>query len=658
MENDENLSYETTSWVVGSTSFRFKDLNFNIEKQLRMLDDLQKEHPGEHWKENEPYQVLYYQKMAEEGFTKPSANRPAKDARQKTVGLVHMGLIDNDRRITSVGRMILNISSFKSDNYLGIAKDELIYLTQLLKLEYTQGDFKVRPFVSFLYCLERFGKLTDDQMAYLLPTCKNQQEVVSLCDEIEQKGSAFDVDGFITNKIFSSATYTKALDRFVNAPVINLDVIADVVMNRKSAKYSADYLPLWTSVRDIALLGYTKQRGDALKSAISGLARPGSYWAKDILKKNMAANIDGPELMARTPFNIEDEKELRRWFYVELQLNKTKANLSEYMDMNSRYFMMTGIISHQGNDFALDGVSALVFKDRLSGLLNAPYHTGADYEDFFEKYLPLEAMPGFESLSSKDVAGLVSEKYGDSVAPENLNEYLSDKKNDEYIEIIKKRYPMAKIADLIVLFKQRNDEALQAYISKDASVPTLYEFVIGIAWYQLSGMKGHIADFMNLSLGADFKPVCHASGLQSDLDFAYEKSEDFPKHDCLVEVSLSDPEAQRRMELDPVQRHLMQHIDNGGTPDDYAVFITSQLDPNIVLSFRGMKGTYWKKKDGSFIKGSKVIPLDADDMLAIIRDGITYSHLYKIFDSAFNSGLPDPVWHETCIDTPLNKSAI
>ncbi len=106
---DENISFKSYYWSLGTTSFRMANFNLMIEQQLQLLNEFWKKekYKNEKWSGNELVQEAYYNFLKENNFIEGDAERKAKDARQKTSGLVDIGLIDNERRISSVGKKIL-----------------------------------------------------------------------------------------------------------------------------------------------------------------------------------------------------------------------------------------------------------------------------------------------------------------------------------------------------------------------------------------------------------------------------------------------------------------------------------------------------------------------------------------------------------------------
>ena len=98
-----------------------------------------------------------------------------KAAREKTSGLYDMGLIDENHRLTDVGRNLLQLSvdgeTFLRKTPLNISEDSLLYLKQLLKLSSNDTGNTVRPFIVVLYLLSKLDYLTYEEFRYLMPLC-------------------------------------------------------------------------------------------------------------------------------------------------------------------------------------------------------------------------------------------------------------------------------------------------------------------------------------------------------------------------------------------------------------------------------------------------------------------------------------------------------
>ncbi|HDL4261037.1 TPA: AlwI family type II restriction endonuclease, partial [Mannheimia haemolytica] len=110
--SNKSIPYQSFCWVIGTTSFRTAKLNLKIEAQLLLLDEFFNEVIKESsWNWNNELQEKYYDFMKDRAFLTGEAKRKDKDAREKTSGLVDIGLITEDRLITDAGRELLKVTS-------------------------------------------------------------------------------------------------------------------------------------------------------------------------------------------------------------------------------------------------------------------------------------------------------------------------------------------------------------------------------------------------------------------------------------------------------------------------------------------------------------------------------------------------------------------
>lgn len=194
------IPYKSFCWSLGTTSFRTKNFNKTIEEQLALLDEFWtlEENKGQSWSGNKELQTRYYDFMKTKGFVEGEAGNKPKDAREKTSGLVDIGLIDDGRKLSDVGKALLKISTendFSSDNQFQIDKDSFIYLKQLLKTYYNIDGRIVRPFLVLLHLLSNFDYLTLDEYTYLLPLCIGENETAEIINGISRlRSNATSID--------------------------------------------------------------------------------------------------------------------------------------------------------------------------------------------------------------------------------------------------------------------------------------------------------------------------------------------------------------------------------------------------------------------------------------------------------------------------------
>ena len=104
---------------------------------------------------------------------------------------------------------------------------------------------------------------------------------------------------------------------------------------------------------------------------------------------------------------------------------------------------------------------------------------------------------------------------------------------------------------------------------------------------------------------------------------------------------------QRRMEMEPVSRHLGDYMLQHPTEETYCVFATTYLHINVIADFRGRKILPYYSSDGtSFVAGMKIIPCQTTELKTIIQKNITYAQLYHLFAKAYQSNEAPNVWYQ------------
>ena len=80
---------------------------------------------------------------------------------------------------------------------------------------------------------------------------------------------------------------------------------------------------------------------------------------------------------------------------------------------------------------------------------------------------------------------------------------------------------------------------------------------------------------MKLSLEANLLLKPHVAGGYADIIYEYEACISYPKHSLLLEATLADGNNQRRMEMEPVSRHLGDYRIRFNNPFDYSLFVST-----------------------------------------------------------------------------------
>lgn len=649
------IPYKSFCWSLGTTSIRTKNFNKTIEEQLSLLDEFWKleENKSKSWSGNKDLQTRYYDFMQSKDFVEGNAGNKPKDAREKTSGLVDIGLIDDGRKLSNAGKALLKITSendFSSDNQFQIAKDSYIYLKQLLKTYYNVDGHTVRPFMVLIHLLNKFDYLTLDEYTYLLPLCIGETETNEIIDGISKlRCRNISIDEIIVNRLMGMLNYKTALDYFIDNEVTE-ELICEIGLNRKSRQYDKSYFKLYQALHRVFVLNDI----DNLISIYDATRdiKIGKWWRNYLFDTTSEKAISNHPVahLKTTLFNeVEDENTFKIAFFKIMHLFKAKATLSDYLDLNRRYIKTTDVVLFEDDTIKFDIVPKHFFKSVAAKL----------YQDAFTSsellYEDCDMPEISECLIVDDdtiVAG-INEELGINVSDmQSARAALEDTRYQRLQHLIDTKFTDDKILSLLDCFETRNDDEIRSMVTDNADVPTIFEYVLGILWYKASERHGKILDYMKLSLDADLLPKTHAAGGEADIVYEYEATEYYPEHTLLLEATLADSTNQRRMEMEPVSRHLGMHLIRSGNMNSYCVFATNYLNINVISDFRSRKTTpFYDPQDYSkSVAGMKIIPLQTSELKKIVSNGKTYKELYPLFEAAFNSTLLPHEWYESCIN--------
>ena len=662
----ETLAYSSFFWSLGTTSFRTKEFNYSIEKQLACLDDFWKipQNANQGWEKKymapgqaDIYDIKnrYYDFMRERGLTTGDDSIKYKAAREKTSGLVDLGLINENHRLTDVGRRILEISQsedYKSDNQLLISKDSYVYLKQLLKLFIKTDGVIVRPFVVVLYLMSKLDYLTYDEFTFLAPLCTSSEITEQMIDDIrairrgEKRMEQIIIDVMMTKK-----NYQLAYQVLMNSEP-NEYIITQVGLNRKSRNYDKPYYPLFLLLREVFLeKDYSKV--PLLFKQTKALSNVGRIWRRYLFDTSAEAAIKKAPLKHLLPSlfdNVTNEKEFKTAFFQMTHFVKNLATLQDYFDLNRRYLNIANVIIFEDEQVKLDLVPKQFFASAIDELYKSAYSAS----DLLEHDCKMEEICPALKFDEKEVVERLNKELG--IELDTIDEAYSEvekRRYDRFKTMVDTRFTNDDLLELLDDFDNRNDEEISKKVTDNADTPTIFEYVLGIIWYKVSGYKGRILDYMKLSLDANLLPITHAAGGEADIVYEYGETKDYPAHTLLLEATLADSTNQRRMEMEPVSRHLGNHLLRTSNLNSYCVFATNYLDKNVISDFRMRKVMpfYDTKDDSHYIEGMKIIPLQTSDLRSIIVTQKKYSDLYPKYEKAYQKDLTMmPVyWYKQCV---------
>ena len=670
----ETLSYSSFFWSLGTTSFRTKEFNYSIEKQLACLDDFWKipENSNQGWEkkymapgQKDIYDIKnrYYDFMRERGLTVGDDSIKYKAAREKTSGLVDLGLINENHRLTEVGHRILEISQsedYSSDNPLLISKDSYVYLKQLLKTFIKTDGVYVRPFVVVLYLLSKLDYLTYEEFTFLAPLCTSAEITEQMIKDISaiRRGEK-SKEQIIVQVMMTKENYQKAYQVLMENEA-NEYIITQIGLNRKSRNYDKPYYPLYLLLKEI-YLNKDYSKAHLLYKQTTAVSNVGRYWRRYLFDTvSLVAIKKAPwkHLLPSVFDNVTNEEELKTAFFQMMHLIKNLATLQDYFDLNRRYLNIANVMIFGDEQVKLDLVPKQFFASAIEELYLSAYTPSAELEHDCK----MENICPALKFDKEDVVARLNEELG--IELDNIDEAYSEvekRRYDRFKTMVDTRFTDNDLLQLLDDFDSRNDDEISKKVTDNADTPTIFEYVLGIIWYKVSGYKGRILDYMKLSLDANLLPITHAAGGEADIVYEYAETKDYPAHTLLLEATLAESTNQRRMEMEPVSRHLGNHILRTNNKSSYCLFATNYLDMNVISDFRGRKNMFfYDTRDASrYVHGMKIIPLQTSDLRSILMTKRTYSELYLKYEKAYqkDAGMMPLYWYETCVKEKTDISS-
>lgn len=108
----------------------------------------------------------------------------------------------------------------------------------------------------------------------------------------------------------------------------------------------------------------------------------------------------------------------------------------------------------------------------------------------------------------------------------------------------------------------------------------------------------------------------------------------------MIEATLSENDGQRRMEAEPVPRHLAKHILEVN-PNSLTLFVAGQLDRNNLVVLRNYKFLPWYYSDEDSVETMNILPLSVSNMIYLLKNETNFNKLENKFEAVLNSETKD-----------------
>lgn len=584
-------------------------------------------------------------------------------ARHYTSNLVKLGFTDEHREISDVGEMLLGDATFPLDaleKLLPVNTINIIYLRQLLKLRIfdTDGNRYYAPFHLAILMLLRKKRFSEQEFFELVQGLSPYSDFSDLDTMIDTyrrgdivNGDAIEVpDDLQTDTVLSEDLFRKYFKNQKSSSAVDVYYrfyrLLFQFAVEENGKHLAVLLDFYEAHRDMLNKAFGK--GKALFST--------KYGERPAVDKFLRAH--------KPLFSSAINTSLYRAYIYSKKLDIIR----EYSDTTKRIFKATGIIKFDNGfvELAYRELCECIFQEvqvqkKVFGTMQKELHP--DYEDYREyegdansyfcTVVTSTEFFDYDEVETDSIISRIREKCGATKA-DDIPQLITQKRNNEFTDFIHDKYPKEKVKTILQLFANRkNDAKIKGLVSPDATVPTIYEYMVGIAWYYFSGQRADLLTAFNLTLSADFEPLMHAGGGQGDI-VLYENDKV-----VMLEATLMNTNTQKRGEWEPVLRHSVNlKIEEETKKTGRQVttfFIADEFDVNTINIWKAVAAVPLESsvKRGVFTDNVVIMPLRTDELCAMMEQSEQYGKMiaavHKLFDEEKRSF--DLEWRDKFMDT-------
>jgi hypothetical protein len=640
---------------LGNTGARLSDPRATYVKILNALVEFRKQNIN--WETTD--QTEFGKLLGELGiFDIKTDNKVSsdKDVRVKTGFISQLGFTTDERIITSAGKELLENSLNFETNEFDISNESFTYLKQFLK--YQQNDFEVFPLLSLIYSIIEFNnELPIDFVTYVWSGSQTKKELI---DNIKNYKKYSDYKETVYQSALNSEN-TKIVAKnathfFATHSISDKNELKELLYavlphgkgNTFKDKTIALFHDIYTYWLNKEIWNETRKKKfiqDKLKSRHKDISsKKPSYYLESLFDTTALKNSSDwkkiIEFFENTSLiSSEDEEGFVVNFHVLYMFVKKLSLCEEYRDLNSRHLKLLDIFVFEYGKLKLDLVFWYWFKSLKDDLLNAKPLPQNEYK------IKLEASQSnigdiydFLKINVTQLSKQIATDFPE-VKQLGLQNFALKKKEERLLELVNTVFTKENIIKIFENIYPRKDDQIRKLIKEwyqdyEATIPALFEYLLGISFYWLSEKQVRISDILNSGLDANLLPKTHTAGGQADIVVRCNDK------DYLIEATLSDNDGQRKMEAEPVPRHLAKHILEVN-PNSLALFVAGQLDRNNLVVLRNYKYSPWYYSDDDSVEKMNILPLTVSNMIYLLKYETDFNKLENKFDTILNSETKD-----------------
>ena len=581
-------------------------------------------------------------------------------ARHYTSNLVKLGFADSTRQITPVGDVLLYNIPLRKDvieALLPLNNTNIIYLRQLLKLRIFDNNAEkyYSPFNMALYSL-------------LIKSRISQDEFCEIIQGLSPYNNISDVDIFINdykkNDIIQNYSFVipKEID---SKNIIGEEVFSKFFTNKKSKNAIDIYYKFYKALYYFV----TNQNDTSLDELLSiyeenkPMLNKAFGYGSNIFKNKRGNRPTVPDFLKKEKIDLFN-RQLNSSLYLRFVRSKTIDIIREYSDTTIRIFKATGLISFENGFVELvckDLCNCIFDKDTIKTHIFGNIHDEiidniSDYEETINSYYcsnhSIISILGYsETFVDKIFLEVQSEFDGAKLS--DIPQIVKQRRKTDFDKFIESKYPEVRVKTLLGMFSDRsNDSKIKEEVCLDATVPTIYEYVVGLAWYYFSNKTIDLLDSFNLTLSANFEPLTHAGGGMGDIVICEETQV------IMLEATLMNANSQKRGEWEPVLRHsvnLKIEEEASTNREVTTFFIADSFDANTINIWKAISSVPLQSStDKSKYTDSVIImPINNNELSKLMDRKNEYNSIIQQVRKLFLKDITsfDKDWRKKFMDT-------
>ncbi len=642
------LDSDASVFNMGDTSLRVKKQAEVYRFVLKNLSELLK--TGFAWTDKQSHEIFYkhvHQKIVESEsenevklfqnfnreYIEPDSKKLGKRGRTWTSALVKNGLLSPVRTLSEVGTNYLQGALKKEDgleSLLSLDETNLLYFRQYLKLRIYSKN-KIDYFYNFRFAIRFLSQHNHVPKTHFLsivesisPKFSNKELLSIVNGYSEVKIGKLSFEQYYTRYFGSIVLDERSILDFRSALIDNN--IEDFFYNGKSSETKKIYKSFVDSLIDFAnnksINSFERIRelsnDEKIKKAFGYGQRifkiEKGETVENFINNNKSSLLDGDLLQIYKVFLSSKRYDL----------------VGEYADMCARSFQVTGIFSFENGIATLNNSwffeELLAYLGERFALTNIvgdkPSESYEDYEiDLNSEWyrdISLMQILGLDQNDASAITENLATKFKVSDITSLMN-VLEAEQEKEFRTFVESKFPKDKVIDILHKINNRNDSEVFAEVTDSATVPTIYEYMMTIAWYYISKKKNYsLRKSFQLTLDGGLLPILHRGGGAGDIEIIT------PEYALLIEATLMNTSTQARGELEPVIRHSVNFNLEHNTRDIvHTIFVANELNSNLSTMFALMQLV---PLDGSSEKGSvkgvSILTLTTQDIIDVLSKNI------------------------------------